>query len=101
MIDANKADRLHEIEEEWMWGEMDMAKAINAHGEWEASNGKCLMCLVDKPDSKGFHHNKSRHFKHKKYRCENAEGCTLCHGCLPPGEICRACHRLNVYQHEC
>ena len=62
--------------------------------EDQAEHGKCGMCQIgDLPDERGFHRG--------VHRCGNAEACALCHGCLPPGEMCRNCNRLNVCQYEC
>lgn len=60
-----------------------------SENEWIAQNGKCAMCLVDRPSDDGMHRG--------QYNCGNLESCTLCHGCLPPGEQCRACGRINVW----
>lgn len=64
--------------------------------EW-SENGRCSMCSSGHmPQDDGFHH-----WRNEKHRCGNADPCVLCRGCLPPGEICAACLRKNVYELEC
>lgn len=64
--------------------------------DW-SENGRCSMCSSgDKPAEDGRHHHKGQSFE-----CGNQGGCTLCNGCLPPGEICAGCYRKNMYELEC
>lgn len=65
--------------------------------ERHAKYGKCLMCQSGQtPTSEG---------KHCYDGCESdcpnvLEPCGLCHGCLPPGEVCRGCGRMNPWDYE-
>jgi hypothetical protein len=67
----------------------DLKKAIEkGRLIWQSKNGRCSMCSVgDKPFG-GLHRG--------GYLCGNAASCQACHGCLPPGEICQCCYRLNL-----
>lgn len=57
-----------------------------------ATEGNCSICELDGPPSHdGYHHHAG-----KAYDCGNLVTCTLCHGCLPPGEVCQACGRKNI-----
>ena len=60
--------------------------------DW-SENGRCSMCSVGDKPYRGLHRG--------LHKCGNEEACALCHGCLPPGEICAACYRKNVYDVEC
>ena len=64
-----------------------------AHLQWTSGYGNCTMCCIpgDIPDLNGNHIHKGL-----AYKCGNERSCTLCHGCLPPDEICQACGRKNV-----
>ena len=68
----------------------------SSKADWESEHGKCSMCNTGKPDNNGYHYCNGM-----ALRCGNVEACTICHGCLPPGEVCRACSRKNVYEYEC
>ena len=60
--------------------------------------GKCIMCTGDQQPDESGHHRCDGHIS----ECPNAlEPCGLCHGCLPPGEVCRGCNRMNPYDYTC
>ena len=61
--------------------------------EWQSEHGKCCMCDVGDRPVTGLHRG--------RHHCGNSDSCLLCHGCLPPGEICRACHRKNIHDVAC
>lgn len=65
--------------------------------EW-AVHGRCTLCRYGVPLVRGGHI--VRNPDHAE-RCGNLDACTLCAGCLPPGEICKACYRKNVYDIKC
>jgi hypothetical protein len=65
---------------------------------WDAKHGKCIMCAGGQyPTATGKHQ-----YNGYESDCPNVtEPCGLCHGCLPPGEICRGCNRMNPFRYEC
>lgn len=69
-----------------------------AESSWNAEHGKCIMCAGgQEPDGYGRHH-------YDGYESDGPnvlEPCGLCHGCLPPGEICRGCNRMNPFNYQC
>ena len=69
-----------------------LAAAIeSARLEWQSSHGKCFMCDIGDPPYNGVHRPGGSNIA-----CGNADGCTLCAGCLPLGEVCQACYRKAV-----
>ena len=73
-----------------------LQKAVEvARTAWHMKHGKCSICNVGhRPEHDGYHYIGGRH------RCGNNDACTLCKGCLPPGEQCQACGRINVWDTE-
>lgn len=58
-----------------------LAQAIKAGRiAWEAENGRCTLCAVGDVPHNG---------RHGQHACGNEPPCSLCRGCLPPGEICK------------
>lgn len=53
----------------------------------QEKHGNCSACAAgDEPDD-GLHRG--------SVPCGNAKACSICAGCLPAGEQCKACYRIN------
>jgi len=66
-----------------------LAEAVQiARQRWHLKHGKCSMCSVSDKPVNGRHRG--------KFHCGNDDACMLCRGCLPEGEQCRACGRINM-----
>lgn len=51
-------------------------------------NGRCSACSAGDRPVNGMHRS--------RWVCGNEESCSLCQGCLPSSEQCRACGRINM-----
>jgi hypothetical protein len=72
---------------------MSIAKAVKiARMNWQSTHGLCSMCAVSDRPVGGLHRG--------QYPCPNERPCLACRGCLPPGEICRNCYRLNIHEYD-